>query len=235
MHKSDLVEISRKLSIAIQKLSLSEVRLIQLAIVDAHKNSDGISVDKPLFISAARYAEAFNTTFQTAYEELIDAEKNLFERRFSFLDEYGEPVKSRWIQRSKQIKSTASISVVFTYDIVNEFVLDDSFEKFTSYILNQTMNMKNTYSVRLYELLVKWKNAKSTPTFELKKFREQLGLLDNEYTRMDNFKKRILDSSVEEINKKTDIKVNYEQVKKGRTITGFRFRVLAKDKSNSSE
>ena len=231
MRKSDLVVKSNRLNTAIQNLSLSEVRIIQLAIVDARETGEGISTDKPLLISAARYAEAFNVTLQTAYEAIVDAEKNLFERRFSFLDEYDEPVKSRWIQRSKHVKGMASISIIFTYDVVNEIVRIDGFEKFfTSYMLEQTANMKSTYSVRLYELLIQWKSTKNTPIFELKRFREQLGISDEEYTRMDNFKKRILDSSIEEINEKSDIKVSYEQVKKGRTITGFKFKVLAKNK-----
>lgn len=72
--------------------------------------------------------------------------------------------------------------------------------------------------------------CKNTPVFELKLFREQLGLSDDEYTRMDNFKKRVLDSSVEEINDKSDVKVSYKQVKKGRTITGFKFKIMTKDK-----
>jgi len=231
MSKSDLVVKSNRLNMAIQNLSLSEVRIIQLAIVDARETGEGISTDKPLLISASRYAEAFNVTIQTAYEAIVDAEKNLFERRFSFIDEYDEPVKSRWIQRSKQVKGSASISIIFTYDVVNEIVRIDGFEKFfTSYMLEQTANMKSTYSVRLYELLIQWKNAKNTPVFELKLFREQLGLSDDEYTRMDNFKKRVLDSSVEEINDKSDVKVSYKQVKKGRTITGFKFKIMTKDK-----
>lgn len=231
MRKSDLVVKSNRLNTAIQNLSLSEVRIIQLAIVDARETGEGITTDKPLLISAARYAEAFNVTLQTAYEAIVDAEKNLFERRFSFLDEYDEPVKSRWIQRSKHVKGMASISIIFTYDVVNEIVRIDGFEKFfTSYMLEQTASMKSTYSVRLYELLIQWKSTKNTPVFELKRFREQLGINDEEYTRMDNFKKRILDSSIEEINEKSDIKVSYEQVKKGRTITGFKFKILAKNK-----
>ena len=145
MRKSDLVVKSNRLNTAIQNLSLSEVRIIQLAIVDARETGEGISTDKPLLISAARYAEAFNVTIQTAYEAIVDAEKNLFERRFSFLDEYDEPVKSRWIQRSKHVKGMASISIIFTYDVVNEIVRIDGFEKFfTSYMLEQTANMKST-------------------------------------------------------------------------------------------
>ena len=60
-----------------------------------------------------------------------------------------------------------------------------------------------------------------TPTFEINQFREQLGIGVNEYSQMNNFKARVLNLAVNEINKHTDILVGYEQHKAGRTVTGF--------------
>ena len=97
----DVVVKSNRLNVATQNLSLSEVRIMQLAIIDARETGTGLSTDKPLIISSTRYAEAFNVTRQTAYEAILDAEKNLFERRFSFLDTDDRMVKSRWVQRVK--------------------------------------------------------------------------------------------------------------------------------------
>lgn len=45
---------------------------------------------------------------------------------------------------------------------------------------------------------------------------------------MSDFKKRVLDLAVNEINEKSDLKVSYEQVKKGVAIAGFKFKVLTK-------
>ena len=47
---------------------------------------------------------------------------------------------------------------------------------------------------------------------------------------MCNFKARVLDLAVNEINEKTDLTVSYTQEKRGRTITGFKFTVRTKDK-----
>ncbi|OAP66912.1 initiator RepB protein [Psychrobacter sp. SHUES1] len=52
---------------------------------------------------------------------------------------------------------------------------------------------------------------------------------------MGNFKLRVLDLAVQEINEKTDIKVGYEQVKKGRTIIGFKFKISDKEKPKSTQ
>ena len=50
----------------------------------------------------------------------------------------------------------------------------------------------------------------------------------SEYKAMSDFKKRVLDLAVKEINEKSDLKVSYEQVKKGVAIAGFKFKVLTK-------
>ena len=46
---------------------------------------------------------------------------------------------------------------------------------------------------------------------------------------------RVLDPSIDQINKHTDITVTYEQHKKGRTITGFSFRFKQKPQTKKTE
>jgi plasmid replication initiation protein len=43
----------------------------------------------------------------------------------------------------------------------------------------------------------------------------------NKYLLLANFKMRVLDIAVNQINETTDYKIEYEQHKEGRTITGF--------------
>lgn len=234
MSKSNLVVKTNQLNSALQNLSLPEIRIVQLAIVDARETNTGLSTDKPLRIDALRYAEMFETTRQNGYKRMKDAEENLFNRRFSYVDERGKIIKSRWVQQVTYLDDEGAIELVFTLAVVNGISrIDGAEDFFTSYLLEQTASMDSIYSVRLYELLVQWVAAKNTPLFELEKFRNQLGVEDHEYKRMGNFKLRVLDLAVKEINEKSDIKVTYSQVKKGRTITGFKFKVLAKDKSKN--
>ena len=99
MSKSDLVVKSNRINMAIQNLTLPELRIVQLAIVDARETGKGLSTDTPLRIDGLRYAEAFDTTRQNAYILMKQSEETLFNRRFSFIDSEGKLVKSRWIQR----------------------------------------------------------------------------------------------------------------------------------------
>ena len=236
MSKGNLVVKTNQLNSALQNLSLPEIRIVQLAIVDARETNTGLSTDKPLRIDALRYAEIFETTRQNGYKRMKEAEETLFNRRFSYIDEKGKVIKSRWIQQVRYLDDEGAIELVFTLAVVNGISrIDGAEDFFTSYLLEQTASMDSIYSVRLYELLVQWKAAKQTPMFDLEKFRDQLGIDVEEYKAMCDFKKRVLLVAIGEINEKSDIKVSYEQVKKGRSIAGFKFKVLAKEKPKNTK
>ena len=224
MQNKDLVVKSNKLIQALQSLTLSEARLIQLAIIDARETGKGLTTEQPLELNAARYAKAFNTTLDAAYLTLLEAEETLFKRQFTIQNEDGSVTKSRWIQDANYKKGEGRILLTLTRVLIDQVTKIDGFETyFTSYHLKQTANFKSIYAVRLYELVKQWKNVGYTPIFNTEKFREQLGIGINEYARMEAFKRRVLDIAVDQINELSDITVKYEQHKKGRSISGFSF------------
>ena len=229
MSKSDLVVKTNQLNSAVQNLSLPELRIIQLAIVDARETGKGLDTKTPLRIDAMRYAQAFDTTRQNAYILMKQSEETLFNRRFTYFDHEKKPIKSRWLQDVRYLDDEGAIEVCFTRLVVECITrLDGAEQFFTQYMLSQTANLNSVYSVRLYELLIQWKTAGKTPVFELSLFRGQMGLNDDEYKIMGNFKLRVLDLAVNEINEKTDLTVSYTQEKKGRVIHGFKFTVKQK-------
>lgn len=221
---ADLVVKSNKLVQALQTLTLSETRLLQLAIVDARETGQGLSAEEPLELNASRYATAFNVSPDAAYLALVEAEDSLFKRQFTITNEDGTLTKSRWIQDANYRKGEGRILVTLTRVVIEHVTKIDGFEQyFTSYHLKKTADFKSVYAVRLYELLMQWKSLGKTPIYELNKFRSQLGIGVNEYDRMEAFKRRVLDIAIKQINELSDITVKYEQHKKGRAISGFSF------------
>ncbi|MBE8610770.1 MULTISPECIES: replication initiation protein RepM [unclassified Psychrobacter] len=234
MAKSNLVVKTHHLNTVLQNLKLAEIRIVQLAVVDARETGKGLTAETPLRIDALRYAEVFDTTRQNGYLMMKEAEDTLFNRRFSYIDDEGKLVKSRWLSQVRYLDDEGAIEVVFTPAVVQGITrIDGAEEFFTKYLLEQTATMTSNYSVRLYELLVQWKQAKKTPMFELQEFRGQLGVEDDEYKAMSNFKIRVLDLAVDEINEKSDLNINYTQKKKGRKIVGFTFTVHEKPKAKT--
>ena len=234
MAKSNLVVKTHHLNTVLQNLKLAEIRIVQLAVVDARETGKGLTAETPLRIDALRYAEVFDTTRQNGYLMMKEAEDTLFNRRFSYIDDEGKLVKSRWLSQVRYLDDEGAIEVVFTPAVVQGITrIDGAEEFFTKYLLEQTATMTSNYSVRLYELLVQWKQAKKTPMFELQEFRGQLGVEGDEYKAMSNFKIRVLDLAVDEINEKSDLNINYTQKKKGRKIIGFAFTVHEKTKAKT--
>ena len=231
--KKDLVVKTNRLNQAFQVLSLAEFHIVQLAIVDARDTGTGLTTDIPLRIDALRYADVFGTTRQNAYMRMKEAEETLFNRRFSFFDEDGKLVKSRWISQVKYLDNEGAIEIVFTPAVVQGISrINGVKEFFTQYLLSQTAQLKSVYSSRLYELLIQWRSTGKTPIINLEDFRAQLGVEENQYKLMSDLKKRVLDLAINDINEKTDIKVNYQQHKKGRSISGFSFTFKQKKTSN---
>lgn len=224
MSKSNLVVKTNRLNQAFQTLSLVELHIIQLAIVDARETGTGLSTDMPLRIDAMRYAEVFGVTKQNAYQRMKEAEETLFNRRFSFYDSDGYLVKSRWVQQVKYLENEGALELVFTLAVVQGISrIDGVKEFFTQYLLSQTTNLTSVYSARLYELLIQWQSTGDVPMVELSEFKIQLGIKSDEYSRIEAFKRRVLDLAINEINEKTDITASYKQHKKGRQIVGFSF------------
>ena len=229
--KNGLVVKDNALMNASYNLEVTEQRLILLAIISARETGQGISADSKLEIHASDYAIQFNVAKETAYEALKSAVNNLFERQFSFKEETKKGigiVRSRWVSRIKYIDDAAILEITFAPDVVP--LITRLEEHFTSYQIKQIAQLTSKYAIRVYELLIAWREVGKVPELELSEFRNKLGVSDTEYTAMNNFKSRVLEPSIKQINEHTDITASYEQHKKGRTITGFSFRFKQKPK-----
>ena len=232
----DLVVKDNALINASYNLDLVEQRLILLAIVEARESGKGINANDPLEVHAESYVNQFNVARQTAYQALKDACKDLFARQFSYqeLNKRGnvENVLSRWVSEIRYIDDEATVKLIFAPAIVP--LITRLEEQFTKYELQQISQLTSAYAVRLYELLIAWRSTGQTPIIELTEFRKKIGVLDDEYTRMGNFKDRVLNLALTQVNEYTDIKVKCEQHKKGRNISGFSFSFKQKNKEGQS-
>jgi len=229
--KNSLVVKDNALINASYNLELTEQRLIMLAIINARESGQGITADSKLEIHASDYAKLFNVSADASYKALREAVNNIFNRQFSYTAEYKKTgkigiVRSRWVSRIFYVDDLALLEITFAPDVVP--LITRLEEHFTKYEAKQVAHLTSKYATRLYELLIAWREVGKVPQLELSEFRNRLGLLDNEYTAMSDFKKRVLEPSIKQINEHTDITVTYEQHKKGRIISGFSFKFKQK-------
>ena len=232
---SKLVVKDNALMNASYNLDLVEQRLILLAIVEARESGKGINANDPLTVHAESYINQFGVARQTAYQALKDACDNLFARQFSYqeINERGntENVRSRWVSEVRYVDAEATVKLIFAPVVIP--LITRLEERFTQYEMKQISELSTGYAIRLYELLICWRTTGKTPVIELSEFRQKMGVLDSEYQRMHDLKKRVLEPALEQINEHTDITATYEQHKKGRTITGFSFKFKQKKKTEA--
>jgi len=226
MPTNEIVVKDNALINASYNLDTVEQRLILLAILQARETKTGIDANTRLRIHASDYMDRFNVSKHAAYKALKTAVTNLFGRQFSYLtldEKTGKSKKviSRWVQNISYIDDAAILEVTFTMDVVP--LITRLEQQFTSYQLKQVTQLTGKYAIRLYELLIAWREVGKTPIFEISDFRSKLGLGVDDYPRIDTFKRRVLESAVKQINEHTDIIVKVEQHKEGRSIYGFSF------------
>ena len=221
----ELVTQDNALVNASYTLDLIEKRVIALAIARSRKTGKGITSNDFLEIEAKDYAKSFNVEGNAAYKALKEATENLFERYFVF-EKLGknnkiETVKSRWVSVISYQESQGFLKLVFAPTVIP--LISELEKRFTSYYIDEISDLSSVYAVRLYELLMQWKTIGQTPLIELEDFKLKMGLGPDSYPRMNNFKSKVLDVAVNQINERTSYKLRYEQKKRGRRIVGFQF------------
>ena len=220
--KKELIVKDNALINASYSLELTEQRIILLAILKARENKT--PHNQELIVTAQSYITAFNVHRNTAYKTLKTACDNLFDRRFSYqrYSDKGkvEQVKSRWVQSVVYAESDSYIKIKFADEVLPLITMLE--KHFTSYELQQVASLKSIHAIRLYELLIQYRTVGKLE-ISLSDLRLKLGIADGKYPTMNNFKARVLDVGIQQINEHSDIIVKYEQVKTGRNITGFKF------------
>lgn len=227
----DLIVKSNKLVEASYKLSQAEFNLLNIVFTqlnDGKEGNTGNWMFADFKVTASEYSQIYNVDISTAYEDLQRASQNLFQRYFKYengLDKnpkYVEIVESRWVSKIKYSKQGGYVTVVLTDDVLD--MVGMLKERFTQYYLQHTVGFTSIYAKRLYEMIVRWRGmGKKSPKISVIDLRYQLGIDDNQYTLMADFKKRVLDTAMQQINDHSNITASYEQIKKGRSIIAFTF------------
>jgi plasmid replication initiation protein len=230
--KCELVVKSNRLVEASYRLTLVEQQIILYSICRSREEQKGLSPDTPVIIDVASFAKLFHIDEKNAYHQLKEAMAVLFERKFNFteIDEAtGKPAKgiSRWISEGSYIDGVGQIKVIFSPRVIPFITrLGGEENPYTSYRLEKVGHMTSAHAVRLYELLSQYLTA-GARTVEVVWLKETLQL-DQDYPRLYDFKRWVIDVAVKQINEHSDLRVSYTQRKTGRTVTHLIFDIKSK-------
>lgn len=222
--KNMLVAKSNRLVEASYRLTLVEQRILLLAIAQSRQMQKPLTADTLVLIKAVDYAEMFGVSMSQAYEQLKEAEKLIFQREFTLVDtraETGETfsLRSRWVFAAGHSNNAGMIGLMFSPLILPYITQLEA--RFTRYKLEKVAKMSSVYAVRLYELLMQW-DSRGWREVELEWLKKTL-MVNEDYPRLFDFKRWVIDVAVFQINEFSDLTVSYEQRKTGRNVTHFKF------------
>lgn len=117
--------------------------------------------------------------------------------------------------------NTAKVHFEFPTPILEAIKRPSMYVKLNMFIWR---GLNSKHSLALYEILKDYQNI-GRIRIEVDNFKKLVGIEPEQYKIFTMLKKRIIDTAVDEINEKTDLKVVYDLEREGRKITAIVFRV----------
>lgn len=100
-------------------------------------------------------------------------------------------------------------------------------KEFTKFELKNVLSLKSGSSIRLYELLKQYLVI-GERKLKVDDLKELIGIGKESYPKYTDFKRKVIVVAQKEINDKTDLFFEYEEIKKGRKVDVIRFIIHSK-------
>lgn len=150
--------------------------------------------------------------------------KNLVDKSFFLTLEDGTETTISWLNKVWIDKGSGKIRVRLDDDL--QKYVTGLYTNYTQYELLCTLPMRSTYSIRIYELLKSYAFTKKH-TFNLEQLKKTLGC--EHYTRFPDFRRKVLEVAVKEINTYTDLEISWQPVTKGKKVIEIAFSIKQRD------
>ncbi len=149
-------------------------------------------------------------------------------------------IKYNILGKNKRSKESGAFTLIAGYKYVNGLITYSFPPHIEEMILNPKIfgkinlvvikSLRSKYSIALYELAEDYINVQ-IPKMEMDKFRELMGIEDEQYYKFSALKKYVIDVATDEINQSDNISftISYELLKTGRKITHIKFTTHKKE------
>jgi len=221
--KNKIVRKSNALIEASYKLTTQEQRVILFLVSQINSADEDF---KDYSIAIKDFSELVGIHSNSQYKDIKQVTKKLISRVFTIQNQ-GEELQISWLSSAKYI--TGKGTVVLSFDRKLKPFLLQLKTHFTKYRLHQIMQLKSSFSIRIYELLKQYQKLE-TRVFEVYLLRERLGIENEQYKNFNDFKRFVILVAQEELAEKTDISFEFEEIKVGRAVGKIRFIIKSHTK-----
>jgi plasmid replication initiation protein len=209
--KNALIEARYKLPLQAQKLVLA-------CIAKLDSRAESGPIPKEITITAKEYGELMGVE-NNARRDLYSAADALFKCSVTLKDDE-EETELYWVQKKvKKHRGDGAVTLTWSDEVTNYISMIEG--NFTQYKLRNIAQLQSTHSIRIYELLSRFAHT-GYRVISLEDFKAALGIEDK-YPEFKILNRAVIKPAIEELNLKSDFIINYDTVKKGRTVTSLVF------------
>jgi plasmid replication initiation protein len=167
---------------------------------------------------------------QSKYTELPKITRELKKKVFD-INEGTDTIQVSWLG-GVRYKHKEGILILQLEKNLKPYMLELN-TLYTSYKLQNILDLKSKYSIRLYEIL-KSNLFKGQITIELEELKNMTGAKEKAYSIYNNVKSKVLMQAQKELSNKTDISFEFEELKTGRKVTALRFYIHSQKTYNKA-
>ena len=226
LEKNNLVVMSNDLIKSKSNLSLNEIKILRVAIMQVIKEDTDLQTYK---VNITDLADLLEIDRHNIYKEMDTITTSLLKEIVYIGD--GNP-KHKWkkFQWCSSCQYEAGVLEIKLHSDLKPYLLNLS-ELYTQYMLEDILYLKSVYSIRLYELIREemryqkvFADREANIYLSIDTIRKATDT-ENKYEKYGMFKERVIEAAVQEINDKLQYYISYEQVKESRKVIGFNFNI----------
>lgn len=206
------------------QMTLDEMRVLSLTL----GVFDPLNPKRGFEFTVSEFCQHFpDVNPDIAYMQVQNAIRKISKRWMALRDDDAVREEVAFVTKRIYFKKEGRFYIEFHEDLMP--YIANLKARYTKYELVNIGAFTSTHTIRLYELCSQYKviGKREIKLHELKDWLQ----VSDKYSVFYDFKKRVITPSVDEINQKSDLIVDVEPVKRGRSIVSLKFVIKQKRKS----
>ena len=207
-------------------LTLNELKLLRFIIMQTEKD------DKELFqfeVTVKDLAKLLQINHKDLYKRVDTMTTHIMQEVIRIGDDSNKKwIKFHWVDICRYDNGKINIKIS---DELKPFLIGLR-GSFARYPLSEIISLKSTYAIRIYEILNGYMNENNLPhadvsteiSLSIEELRKATDT-EKKFERPYDFKKKVVDIAVREINDKSKYHVTATPYKSGKAIVGFDFLI----------
>jgi plasmid replication initiation protein len=208
-------------------MTLSEKRLLILGVSQLNPKDSYLDLDraKPIImkVTAEDWMAVYGDDSRNVYRDMRLAAKKIFKRSIVLHPRAGVEKEFHWFDEAEYDDKKSTVTLQFGHSAAMRLVGMDG--DFTSVKLLAVNKLRKSSAIKLYEIAKNIYDMKGIGEWLIEDFRYAMECEDK-YPVMKDFKRRVINPALEEVNLQTDLKLEIEYIKNKRQVARLRFRVF---------